>query len=91
VIPGPFGTKDFELIRTAWVLRAPREPEPGQEHERACPDEHGLDDECGVQPEVVGEAAEEVGGSDDEHAAEELDTGVRGVAVSGRGGQGEGQ
>ncbi len=46
------------------------EPESGEEQQRACPDEHWLDGECGVQSEMVGEAAEEVGGGDDEQAAE---------------------
>src|SRR5205823_5789096 len=66
-------------------------PESGQEQEGAGPDQHRLDGEGGAQPEVVGEAAEEVGGGDDEHAAEELDAGVGGVAVAGPGVQGEGQ
>jgi hypothetical protein len=69
----------------------PPEPESGDEQDRACSDEHGLDRECGVQSEVVGEAAEKVGSGDDEHAAEELSTGVGGVAAAACGGQGEGQ
>ena len=69
----------------------PPEPEPGDEQERARSDEHWLDRECGVQSEVVGEAAEKVGSGDDEHAAEDLSTGVGGVAAAARGGQGEGQ
>ena len=56
------------------------EPQPGQEQEPAGSDEHRLDGERGAQPELVGQAAEEVGGGDDEHAAEELDAGVGGVA-----------
>jgi hypothetical protein len=44
-----------------------------------------------VQAEVVGEAAEQVGGGDHEDAAEKLGAGVGGVAVAGRGGQGERQ
>jgi hypothetical protein len=40
---------------------------------------------------MVGERAEQVGGGDDEDAAEQLGAGVGGVAVAGRGGQGERQ
>ena len=36
----------------------------------AYPDEHWLDGECGVQSEVVGEAAQEVGSRDFERAAD---------------------
>ena len=49
---------------------AAAEPESGEEQERAGPDEYWLHGECGVQSEMVGEAAEQVGGGDDEHAAE---------------------
>jgi hypothetical protein len=38
-------------------------PESGQEQDRAYP-------ECGAQSEVVGKAAQEVGGGDDERAGE---------------------
>jgi len=69
----------------------PPEPESGDEQERACSDEHRLDRECGVQSEVVGEAAEKVGSGDDQHTAEKLGTGVGGVTAVARGGQGEGQ
>jgi hypothetical protein len=44
-----------------------------------------------VQAKVVGEAAEQVGRGDHEDAAEHLGAGVSGVAVAGRGGQGERQ
>jgi hypothetical protein len=46
------------------------ETECGQEQECAYPDEHWLDGECGVQSEVVGEAAQKVGSGDDEPAAD---------------------
>jgi hypothetical protein len=49
---------------------APPEPESGDQQERAGPDEYGLDGERGAQPEVIGEAAEQVGGGDAQHAAE---------------------
>ena len=45
---------------------APRHDDPGEEQERAGPDEYWLDGERDVQPEVIGEAAEQVGGGDDE-------------------------
>ena len=40
------------------------EPQPGQEQEPAGSDEHRLDGERGAQPELVGQAAEEVGGDE---------------------------
>jgi hypothetical protein len=49
---------------------APCEPEPGEEKERACSKERWHDGEGGVQSEVVGEAAQEVGGGDVEHTDE---------------------
>jgi hypothetical protein len=64
--------------------------EPGREQQRRDSDEHRLNGECGSQAEVVGQAAEEVGGGDDQGAAEKLDGSVGGVTISWRGGQGEG-
>src|SRR3954449_9137896 len=61
----------------------------GQEQPRRAGDEDRLDGEGSGQPEVIGEAAEQVRGGDHEHAAEELDAGVGRVAVVGRGGQRE--
>jgi hypothetical protein len=63
--------------------------EPGEEQQRRYPDEHRLDGEGGAQSDVVGEAAEQVRGGDDQRATEQLGGGVGGVAVSWRGGQGE--
>jgi len=54
----------------SWPDRTPPEPDSGQEQERAGPDEHWLDRECGTKSEVVGETPEQVRGGDDEHAAE---------------------
>jgi hypothetical protein len=45
-----------------------RGPKPGREQDRAYPDEHRHDGECGVQSELVGEAAQQVGGGDNERA-----------------------
>jgi hypothetical protein len=40
---------------------------------------------------MIGQAAEQVGRGDDEHAAQQLNAGVGDVAVPRRGGQGESQ
>src|SRR6185437_11225221 len=96
---GPSGvlTPSFQqrplTFRGGTLTPPPSRPEPqsGQEQEPAGSDEHRLDGERGAQPELVGQAAEEVGGDDDEDAAEELDAGVGGVAVAGSGVQGQGQ
>jgi hypothetical protein len=82
---------DRPIVYWPYRDRTAGSPESGQEQERACPDQYWLDGEGGAQSEVVGEAAEKVGGGDDEHTAEQLGAGVGGVAVSGGRGQGEGQ
>jgi len=53
---------DRPIVYCPYRNRAAESPEPGQEQERARPDQHWLDDEGGVQSEVVGEAAEKVEG-----------------------------
>ena len=74
-----------------WYRGRPGRAQCGQQQASACPDEHQFDGERGMQPEVIGEAAEQIRRNGDEHAAEQLGGAVGAIAVSGRGGQGQGE
>jgi hypothetical protein len=56
---------------TTGEARLQPEPDSGQDQECAGPDGYRFAGERGVQPEVIGETAEQVGGGDDEDAEEQ--------------------